>query len=152
MRQLHRQWCGTAPLVLVLCLGLGADTSLAEETPAGVETPQEVAQQQDSPPQVEASSPDPTGGATSNANAGPEAVKPPAREVCHDDEDNDGDGLIDCDDVADCLAFATCGWILGGWVWIWTIFGVTLAALILYAWFITARLRRARSEETPHND
>ena len=123
--------------VILLALGLSAAPALA----TSVEPP---ASNDHVPPTEDDSTgtltPEPTSAAAKAATAQVH------REICHDDLDNDGDSLIDCDDLEDCKAFATCGWIMGGWLWIWTIFDVTLGALVLYAWFITVRLRRARSE------
>jgi len=121
---------------VLLTLGLGVVPAMAAPGDAPPPQAQEESDDDSADPQPPEAIP----------VASPAASAEVPSEVCHDDEDNDGDGLVDCDDLEDCKSFATCGWILGGWLWIWTIFSVTLGALVLYAWFITVRLRRARSE------
>ena len=149
MRALHLLLSTKRLLVVAFLLTVspGISPALAEDAPAHETASEATTEPAETEHNTEAVTPSP--GATSTE---PEAgVAEPSRELCHDDKDNDGDGQIDCDDLEDCRAFPTCGWILGGWVWIWTIFGVTLGALILYAWLITARLRRARSEGAARN-
>ena|GEM_PF-6193072 len=62
-------------------------------------------------------------------------------EVCDDDLDNDGDNLIDCEDLNDCASFPTCGQIQGGWGWVISAYGLSFAALLAYTLMVTLRLR-----------
>ena len=78
-----------------------------------------------------------------SATAAAEAAEPvaAAREICDDHQDNDGDGLVDCKDLNDCAAFATCGQIQGGWGWVISAYGISFAALLAYTGMVTLRLR-----------
>ena len=82
-------------------------------------------------------------GDDASATAAAEAAEPvaAAREICDDHQDNDGDGLVDCKDLNDCAAFATCGQIQGGWGWVISAYGISFAALLAYTGMVTLRLR-----------
>ncbi|MBJ94125.1 MAG: hypothetical protein CMP23_06555 [Rickettsiales bacterium] len=73
------------------------------------------------------------------------------REVCDDDVDNDGDGLVDCDDIENCSSFHTCGQIQGGWSWVIAVYGLSFAGFAGYALYITRGLNRARKEEADND-
>ncbi len=109
-----------APLASIALADAGDDDSATAATQAG----------DDHAPAV----PQPTPGPT------PEAGKQ-TTEICDDKQDNDGDGLVDCKDLNDCAAFATCGQISGGWGWVISAYGISFVALFGYALMVTLRLR-----------
>ena len=82
-------------------------------------------------------------------SAAPPAAAPPPpaaptqqlAEICDDEKDNDGDGLVDCNDLNDCASFSTCGRIHGGWGWVISSYGISFAALLVYTLVVTLRLR-----------
>jgi hypothetical protein len=99
----------------------------------------ETAGDDDSAAAVAAGDDDSAGDAAPAAE--PVAAAVPATEICDDGQDNDGDGLVDCKDLNDCAAFATCGQIRGGWGWVIAAYGISFAALLVYTFMVTLRLR-----------